>query len=89
MGVSSNNPIVYRMLVSILLYLTITRLDISFAVGVVSQFMQKPRRPHLDAVKHILRYLSHTSSFGLIYKRGADFILKGFVDADWAGDPST
>ena len=35
----------YRRLVGKLIYLIITRLDISFAVGVVSQFMQAP---HID-----------------------------------------
>jgi hypothetical protein len=31
--------------------MTITRPDLSYAVGVVSQFMQTPRKPHLDAVR--------------------------------------
>ncbi len=26
----------------------------------VSQFMQTPRKPHLDAVRHILKYIKHT-----------------------------
>ncbi|XP_025982753.1 uncharacterized protein LOC114372388 [Glycine soja] len=39
------DPERYRRLVRKLIYLTITRPDISFAVGVVSQFMQNP---HLD-----------------------------------------
>lgn len=57
--------------------LTITRPDISFLVGVVSQFMQKPRKPHLDAANRILRYLKHTTIFGLIYKEGAEILLSG------------
>jgi len=40
----------YRRLVGKLNYLTITRLDISFAVGVVSQFLNSPRVAHLNAV---------------------------------------
>lgn len=47
------------------MYITITRPDIAYVVGVVSQFMQKPRTIHLDAAYRILRYLkgSPGSSF--------------------------
>ncbi|MCO5552545.1 hypothetical protein L7F22_006057 [Adiantum nelumboides] len=37
-----------------LIYMIISRPDLSYAVGLVSQFMQLPRKPHLDAVKRIL-----------------------------------
>jgi hypothetical protein len=33
--------------------MTITRPDLSYVVGVVSQFMQTPRKPHLDAMRRI------------------------------------
>ena len=47
----------YRSLVGGLLYLSNTRPDISFAVGVVSRYMRKPSRHHMGAVKQILRYI--------------------------------
>jgi len=50
----------YRHIVGSLIYMTITRPNLSYAVGVVTQFMQTPRMPHLDAVRHILRYIKHT-----------------------------
>ena len=50
----------YRRIVGSLIYMTITRPDLSYAVGVVSQFMQTPQKPHLDAMRHILRYIKHT-----------------------------
>ncbi len=50
----------YRCIGGSLIYMTITRPDLSNGVGVVSQFMQTPRKPHLDEVKRILRYIKHT-----------------------------
>ena len=47
----------FRSMVGSLVYITITEPDIAYVVGVVSQFMQKPRTIHLDAVYRILRYL--------------------------------
>ncbi|XP_019052684.1 PREDICTED: uncharacterized protein LOC109114472 [Nelumbo nucifera] len=76
----------FRQLVGSLIYLTITRLEISYSIGVISQFMQNPRTHHLDAAKRILRYVKGSPAYGLMYKKGGDFVLRGFTDADWAGD---
>jgi hypothetical protein len=58
----------YRRIVGSLIYMTITRPDLSYVVGVVSQFMQTPRKPHLDAVKRILRYIKQTLQCGIFYE---------------------
>jgi len=63
----------YRRIVGSLIYMTITRLDLSYAVGVVSQFMQTPRKPHLDAVRRILRYIKHTLQCGIFMKPRASY----------------
>ena len=57
----------YRQLVGSLIYLTTTRPDISFAVGILSRFMQKPCEGHWSAAKRVLRYLKGTQDFGLKY----------------------
>jgi hypothetical protein len=58
----------YRRIVGNLIYMTITRPNLSYVVGVVSQFMQTPPKPHLDAVRRILRYIKHILQCGIFMK---------------------
>ena len=44
----------YRRLIGRLLYLTLSRLDISFAVHKLSQFIAQPQITHLQVVHHLL-----------------------------------
>ncbi|XP_074360668.1 secreted RxLR effector protein 161-like [Apium graveolens] len=88
-GKELKNVKTYRTLVRSLIYLTVTRPDFSFSVRVISQFMQKPRKPYLDAANRILHYLKSIMNYGLMYIRSASILLSGFSDTDWAGDPSS
>ena len=72
-----------------LIYLTLTRLDIYYPVGVVSRYMSNPNKPHLDAVKRILRYVKGTINFGILYNERNNCQVMGYCDADYAGDCST
>jgi hypothetical protein len=78
----------YRSLVGSLRYLVHTRPDISFAVGYVSRFMEKPRQEHLAAVKHLLRYIAGTVDYGLVYPKftKGNNRLIGYSDSDLGGD---
>ncbi|MCO5559842.1 hypothetical protein L7F22_013446 [Adiantum nelumboides] len=75
----------YRQIVGNLIYLTISRPDLSYTVGLESQFMQLPRKPHLDVVRRTLRYVSATLDYALFYEASTELQLSGFTDADWAG----
>jgi hypothetical protein len=79
----------YRQLVGSLIYLTLTRTNISNLVGVVSRYMSDPKKPHLDAVRCILRYIKGTINFGILYKKTKDCQVMGYCDADYAGDCGT
>lgn len=74
----------YRRLIGRLLYLTITRLDIMFAVHKLSQFVSKPCVTHLAAVHQILRYLKATPGQGMFFSATSPLHLRAFSDADWA-----
>lgn len=75
----------YRSLIGRLIYLTHSRPDISFSVGVLSRFMNSPTKYHMGAAKRILRYLGGTTSYGILYERGIVGKLEGYSDSDWAG----
>ncbi|KAB2635457.1 hypothetical protein D8674_025991 [Pyrus ussuriensis x Pyrus communis] len=80
-----SDPDVYRSMVGELQYLTLTRLDISFAVNQVCQYMHNPKSTHLQAVKRIYHYIKGTVKHGLLFRSSPDFTIRGFSDADWAG----
>ncbi|TYJ97307.1 Retrovirus-related Pol polyprotein from transposon TNT 1-94 [Cucumis melo var. makuwa] len=80
------DPSYFKSLVGSLRYLTCTRPDILFSVGLVSRFMESPTTTHLKVAKRILRYLRGTLDYGLFYSSSKEFKLEGYCDSDWAGD---
>jgi hypothetical protein len=76
----------YRQLVGSLIYLTTTRLDITFAVGIISRFMHQPCKGNLVAIERVLKYLKGTKSFGLKYSKVSYFHLIEYFDSDFDGD---
>lgn len=52
-----------------LVYLMNMQPDINYSIGIVSWYMVSPQQSHLDAVLHILRYLQHTTDYGLLYRK--------------------
>ncbi|CAN6695772.1 unnamed protein product [Malus baccata var. baccata] len=76
----------YQRLVGKLIYLTITRPNITYSISVVSQFMHSPTIEHLNLVKRILRYLKGSVGRGIIMKKNENTQLMGYCNADWAGN---
>lgn len=61
-------------------YVTMTRPDISFTVILVSQYMHQPRLPHLQAVKHIFRYLADIIRHGMLLRKSSSLDLYAYSD---------
>ncbi|XP_070022750.1 secreted RxLR effector protein 161-like [Nicotiana sylvestris] len=79
------NESMYRGIIGSLLYLTASRPDIVFSVGLCARFQSNPNESHLKAAKRILRYLKGTQDLVLYYHSGDNFNLIGYADADYAG----
>ena len=77
-----SNPSSYRRLVGRLIYLTVTRPDIIFAVHVLSRFMHEPRTTHMDAAIRVLRYLKGSPGKGILLSSTSDLHIRGYFDAD-------
>lgn len=75
----------YRSLIGSLMYLTTTRPDIMYVMSLISRFMQDPHESHWQAAKRIMRYVSGTQNFRILYSPTDKFELDGYTNSDWAG----
>ncbi|GKD33069.1 uncharacterized mitochondrial protein-like protein [Tanacetum coccineum] len=76
----------YQTIMGSLIYLTVTRPNISYAVHNVSQFVSAPTTIHWAVVLHILRYLRGTQFQTLLFPFTSSLDLRAYCDFDWAGD---
>jgi hypothetical protein len=71
-----------------LVYLTITRPDIAYAVHVVSQFVASPTTIHWATVLRILRYLRGIIFQSLLLSSTSFLELRAYSDVDHGSDPT-
>ena len=70
----------YRRPVGELIYLTITHPELSYAVHILSQFMQAPNTTHMDAVRRVLRHLKGYPGRGLLLRSNCDLQLYAYCN---------
>ncbi|MCO5562957.1 hypothetical protein L7F22_016593 [Adiantum nelumboides] len=70
---------------SVMYAMVATRLDIAFAMAVVSKFMSNPGKKHWEVVKGVLRYLASTKDKCISFGKSKLSVV-GYTDADFAGD---
>ncbi|KAH9670910.1 hypothetical protein KPL70_017154 [Citrus sinensis] len=85
-GSEDIDPTFFKSLVGSLRYLTCTRPDNLYAVGLMSRYMENPKTTHFKATKRILRYIKGTTNFSLLYSFSNDYKPVGYSDSDWGGD---
>jgi len=85
-----------------LIYLSMTRTDIIYAVNKLAKYTRKPGKVHFEALLHLLRYLRDNSLYGvrfysnivespiyrMLLKQKIDekHLLFGFTDSSWNDD---
>ncbi|KAJ8635046.1 hypothetical protein MRB53_009313 [Persea americana] len=83
-GAAKVDERLYRTLISCLMYLTATRLDIMNAISILSRYMHSASEIHFQAAKRIVRYIKDTIDYGLQFCKVKNFTLHGYSDSDWA-----
>ena len=75
-------PSQFRRLIGKLMYLTLSRPDITYSVHRLSQFLSQPKVPHMKAATRILQYLKGTLGQGVFFPVESDLQLKTYCDAN-------
>ncbi|MCH87512.1 LTR retrotransposon like protein, partial [Trifolium medium] len=88
-GPPISDPERYRRLVGRLIYLSVTRPELSYCVHILAQFMHSPRQEHWDAALRVVRYLKGNPGQGILLRADCDLQLSAWCDSDWAGCPLT
>jgi hypothetical protein len=85
-----------------LIYLGMTRMDITYAINKLAKYTRKPGQKHFEALLHLLRYLRDNNNLGLRYYSSVqdapitqmligqnindNHLLYGFSDSSWNDD---
>ena len=83
------DPTHYHRLVGKLIYLTITKLEITYYMSTFNQFMQQLRKPHPDAAHRLLWYLKGALGKCLFFPSHGKLKLVSYYDVDWTRSSTT
>ena len=72
----------YRSMIGSLLYLTATRPDISYSVGVCARYQANLKESHMIVLKRIIKYVKTIADFNVWYSRDTNDVLAGYSNAD-------
>lgn len=84
MGTLLTDPSTYGRIIGKLNFLQHTRLDISFGIQHLSQFLQAPQVPHVFASLHVLRYLYNAPDLLILLSPSSNFSIIAYSDSEWA-----
>ena len=70
----------YKSMIGSLLYLTASKPDISYSVGVCTRYQVNPKESHMIALKRIIKYVKTTVDFGVWYSKDTNDVLAGYSD---------
>ena len=87
-GASAASIKAYQKIVGSLMWLLKTRPDMHYTINLLARFLKCATDDHVAiATGRPLKYLAHTSDFGIVYAPGEkDWELSGAADSDLAGD---
>ncbi|XP_056175262.1 uncharacterized mitochondrial protein AtMg00810-like [Syzygium oleosum] len=83
------DPSGYQRLVGKLIYLTMTRPDICYAVQILSQFMHSPKQSHMTAALKVVKYLKGCPGLGILLSCDCNMKMTAYCDTDYATCPMT
>ena len=72
----------YRSMIGSLLYLSASRLDISYSVGVCARYQSNPKESHMITLKRIIKYVKTTVDFSVWYSKDTNNVLARYSNVD-------
>ena len=72
----------YRSMIGSLLYLIVSRPDISYSVRMCARYQANLKESQMIALKRIIKYVKSTTNFGVWYSKDTTDVLVGYFDAD-------
>lgn len=88
-GTPFSDSTAYRSLVGRLLYLTITRPNLSYSVQVLSKFLAKPTDVYFTTATRVLCYIRGAVAQGIFFPSTSSCLFSAYCDSNWGVCPNT